>query len=500
MQYKQPKRSLVGGNQGFTIVELLIVVVVIAILAAVTIVAYNGIRDRADRAALEADVKGVTNQLEIAKIKTDEYPETLEGVQKNEKYKYIYTKTSSPETFCVTLESIKGEPFHFTNSNQQLQAGMCEGHGDAPLLSVGSNHTCAVIDSVFKCWGRNNLGQLGTGLTAVTATVPTAVDVSGVLAGKKVTKIGAGFNYTCVLADGAPYCWGTNDNGVLGDNGVATTHQRSPVAVYTAGELNGKQITDLSVGSYSACVLADGVPYCWGDATYGRIGNGGSTTGVRAAPTAVVTSGVLAGKTITKLASGVYDNCALASGAVHCWGRVVATTRSSPVAFAQDGSLTSKTVTSITTSNSNVGHCAVAEGQVHCVGTNTVGQLGNGTTTTSSVPVQAGTTGDMSGKTIQELVTLGGTNHCAIDTARALYCWGAGGNGVLGNGATANVLVPTKITNSALSAGSLQIASGNSATMCVIVSGAPYCWGSGSYGILGNGGTADSLLPATVSW
>jgi prepilin-type N-terminal cleavage/methylation domain-containing protein len=62
-------------NRGFTIVELLIVIVVIAILAAITVVAYNGVRNQADDAALKADLRSVGNQLQLAATdNSDVYP------------------------------------------------------------------------------------------------------------------------------------------------------------------------------------------------------------------------------------------------------------------------------------------------------------------------------------------------------------------------------------------------------------------------------------------
>lgn len=64
-------------RNGFTIVELLIVIVVIAVLAAITIVAYNNIQDRARFASMQTDLKSITTALELYKAENGSYPNTI---------------------------------------------------------------------------------------------------------------------------------------------------------------------------------------------------------------------------------------------------------------------------------------------------------------------------------------------------------------------------------------------------------------------------------------
>ena len=64
-------------SRGFTIVELLIVIVVIAILAAITVVAYNGINERAQKASLQSDLVNAAKQVELAAVVAGSYPTDL---------------------------------------------------------------------------------------------------------------------------------------------------------------------------------------------------------------------------------------------------------------------------------------------------------------------------------------------------------------------------------------------------------------------------------------
>lgn len=92
---------------GFTIVELLIVVVVIAILAAITIVAFNGVQNRSRAASLQADLTNAAKSLELSKSQsaTETYPETLSSANLNASpgttFEYSSDNIAKPATFCL---------------------------------------------------------------------------------------------------------------------------------------------------------------------------------------------------------------------------------------------------------------------------------------------------------------------------------------------------------------------------------------------------------------
>lgn len=122
---------------GFTIVELLIVVVVIAILAAVTVVAYNGISNRAVESALKSDLTTVAKQLQIDKIKSGStvFPETLadanegNGLSASSEANSYYTTLSDGQGFCLTLVSIRNASIIFSIDNSGvIRAEACEGY------------------------------------------------------------------------------------------------------------------------------------------------------------------------------------------------------------------------------------------------------------------------------------------------------------------------------------------------------------------------------------
>jgi hypothetical protein len=109
------------------------------------------------------------------------------------------------------------------------------------------------------------------------SSVPVAVDTSGVLAGHTLTQVTAGWYSSCALdAAGAAYCWGYNADGELGDGKVSDSSV--PVAVDTSGVLAGHTLTRVSAGTYSACAVdAAGAPYCWGANSWGQLGDNAAT-------------------------------------------------------------------------------------------------------------------------------------------------------------------------------------------------------------------------------
>ena len=144
---------------------------------------------------------------------------------------------------------------------------------NAVAIDAGASHTCAVVDDgTISCWGRADLGQLGNGSFLYTSAVP--LTVTGLT---DAVAIAAGWSHSCALLDdGTARCWGRNDLGQLG-NGHRTN---SNVPVTVTGLTDAVAIT--AGGNHTCALLDDGTARCWGYNDYGQLGNGTTTNSTRA--------------------------------------------------------------------------------------------------------------------------------------------------------------------------------------------------------------------------
>jgi len=494
-------------RRGYTLVELLVVIVVIGILATVTIVSYRYIIQQSVEATMRSDLEAARNSIAAMKAGKKIYPDDAstanngQGLKASAGNQLTYSSTGLGYIVMVT--------------NTKTTKGFCLKTGEISECSIswskiaaGMGVTCGIVDGKAFCWGSNWVGQLGNGSTN-DALIPTAVTTSGVLAGKVVTDISIGDEHACAVADGAAYCWGNGNRGQLGNGGTADSY--TPVAVNTAGVLSGKTVTQIAVGGDQTCVIASGAVYCFGDTGKGALGNGVMTYGIQSTPVAVDASGVLSGKTITDIAIGqygAYNACAVASGKAYCWGDNgmgqlgTGTTVDSgvPIAVLDTGVLAGKTVTSVSLYEYHT--CAVASGAAYCWGGNGDGYLGNGESNGSAIypPVAVDTSGLLAGKTVTSIAP-GDYTTCAVANGLP-YCWGYGYHGERGDGqsgSTPDALTPVAVVTSGALAGktATEIVSGYSHS-CVLAGNIPYCWGDSWAGELGNGKGVMSTVPVLV--
>jgi hypothetical protein len=303
--------------------------------------------------------------------------------------------------------------------------------GQAKQLTVGSAHSCALIEGVgVRCWGANGQGPLGDG-TSVSRRAPVVAGLEG------ATSISAGAEHTCALVDDAAMCWGANASGKLGatSSDACGDFACSLTPIEVTGLTSG--VARLAAGYGHTCaVTTKGALLCWGLNLYGQLGDG--TEVDRGVPTGV--SGLDAG--VANVAPGDVFTCAL-----------------------------------------------LTDGTVRCWGSNSAGELGNAGTADSFVPVAVcadASCASLFGNVTQ--VAAADFHACALTTAGDVYCWGANDDGQLGV-ETAEVCgaivsqtcstVPIAVT---LPEPAVSVAAGGVRTCAVLESGAVYCWGRGFVG------------------
>ncbi|MCX6445190.1 MAG: hypothetical protein NTY85_06650 [Actinobacteria bacterium] len=226
-------------------------------------------------------------------------------------------------------------------------------------------------------------------------------------------------------------------------SGAFTVTFKTPVALSTDAmkvtlqSIEHKDWAEASFSTltYHTCVLLNSTAVkCWGNNGNGQLGDG--TTTQRNTP--VTVSGLSAG--VSAIVAGYDHSCAvLYTGAAKCWGR------------------------------------------------NSSGQLGNGTTTSSSTPV------DVSGLSDVSAMAASQSNTCALLRTGAVKCWGSGGR--TGDGTSNQRSTPVDV--SGLSSGVIAIASGFNHTCAVLSTGAVSCWGDNDGSQSGNGGGGTS--PKAIS-
>ena len=364
-------------------------------------------------------------------------------------------------------------------------------------------------------WGYNGFGQLGNN-TQYDSASPVAVTTTGTpLAGRTLLVLAAGWSHSLgVCADGGMVNWGQNDYGMLGNN--TTTNSSVPVAVITASTpLEGKVVVAASAGySHNLVLCSDGTLAAWGYNNEGELGN--NTTDDSLLPVAVTTAGTpLAGKSVVAIGAGSMHCLALCSdGTLAAWGtnshgelgNNTTANSSLPVAVMTVGTpLAGKTVVSMAAGDDhNLALCS--DGTLVSWGQNDYGQLGNNSTTDSSVPVAVATAGTpLAGKTVIA-VAAGGSYSLALCSDGTLAAWGFGNNGALGNDSFNNSSVPVAVDMSGVLAGKTIVAlmAGGGYSMVRCSDGTVATWGYNGNGQLGNGqigygGIIGTSYPTAVS-
>jgi alpha-tubulin suppressor-like RCC1 family protein len=351
-------------------------------------------------------------------------------------------------------------------------------------------------------WGWNAYGQLGTG-SFTSSSVPVPVANGAIPAGVTITQSAmGGYNTVALGSDGNLYTWGYGGVGELGNG--ATNSSNVPVAVSAGAIPAGTTFKQVAAGAYNDIALTTtGTVYSWGYGPYGGLGNG--TTGMALTPVAVT---LPAGTTVTQIAAGADENLALTStGQVLAWGyngdgelgNGTRTNASVPTPVSA-GAMPAGTVITQIASGGYDGMALSQAGAVYTWGYNSNGQLGNGTTVSSLTPVAMSAGAIPAGSTITQIAG-GGLHSLVLTSTGNVYTFGSNSNGQLGNGTTTDSSVPVAVSAGAMPAGTTisKIAGGFVHSAALSSTGNVYTWGDNAYGELGNGLSANSSVPVAAS-
>lgn len=322
-------------------------------------------------------------------------------------------------------------------------------------VKKGDYHTLA-LDSNGKvyAWGRNNDYQLGTGGT-VPQYSPICIsdDMLNEIYNKVVIQIHAAGNQSyAVTSDGKVYSWGRGTDGVLGDGTGLQVKRPGCITDIPGNLLNGKIVTEIRGGNvHTLALTTEGKIYAWGQNTYGQLGD--DTVIYKLTPICIsdLSNSMLYGKTATTISAGGLFSSAIADGKVYTWGTntkgqlgdTTTTQRNLPVCLTDTGNSTTNALFGITPNKLDSGaehSLAIYNGKVYVWGSNTLGLLGDSTSTTKIVmPICISdiATNLLYGKIVTEIVAAS-TYSLSLTSTGKVYTWGKNDKGQLGNNTIVN--------------------------------------------------------------
>ena len=258
-----------------------------------------------------------------------------------------------------------------------------------------------------------------------------------------VSQVSAGSGHACAIrSDGTLWCWGDNDRGQLGDGTHISGSTPRPVTYFNEGFVSVAQV---SCGSEHTCaVRTDGTLWCWGDNTYGQLGNGMTSDSNAGGGLSQIR--LPSNQPAVQVSAGYQHTCALDTyGHLYCWG------------------------------------------------SNGAGQLGDGTKTDRHTPVQVTVASDNFTQ-----VSAGMSYTCAVGGPYVgnVFCWGWGSSGQLG----LQEPYPSVNLKPFGSAPVADISAGNAHTCARTTDNQLWCWGENYSGELGDGTTVSRDTPAMVSF
>jgi len=537
------------GSRGFTLPEIIVATLVVALLGAIAVPAYMGTRNSANAAVASQDAAAIATGVGQLLMNTPSWsagsmnfgsaddaeiaPLTIivDGATLTGQVRLSAGSTAigflGVNTWCIQVDN-RDARVTVERSGKLTEGGTCNDDGSSGGGDDGGGGGGDVI-SAFTIEYENQNFTVGSDFQELVPTtfnesgpvsyeitsgdLPEGVtfdDATGAFIGPSSTEwnfqavqvaaggVSAVTGTTCAVTNtGGVKCWGSNDYGQLGDGSTA----ESDVPLDVLGL--DSEVENITVGGYHACAsLSSGGVKCWGYNNAGQLGDG--STDQSSYPVDVPE---LNGVQVVSLSAGANHTCAVTiGGEIYCWGYnfygqlgdgTSGTDRLSPVLL--DTSNVASGFVAVSVSAGQYFTCAIVltgdaslVAGARCWGRNNNGQLGDGSTTQRNRSVAVG-----GGLSSGVLSLSAGTEHaCVVITGGVGRCWGRNTSGQLGNGAvTTRQTTPVAVSGLA---GATQISAALSSTCTRLEDGSAKCWGSNSLGVLGDDTGTLSSTPVDV--
>jgi alpha-tubulin suppressor-like RCC1 family protein len=351
------------------------------------------------------------------------------------------------------------------------------------MVSAGAYHTAAIdTTGSLWTWGWNTSGQLGN-YSAGNFPLPWKVGVNYITQNSwKAISMGVSHS-AAISSDGSLYTWGGGNAGQLGLNNTAS--------IPVPQKIGSSSWTAVSVGdAHTLGIKLDGTLWAWGTNSYGQIGNNNGALGGYSSPVQIGTE-----TTWSTITAGPQSSFGIRSNNLYAWGinavgqlgDGTVTTRSSPV---QIGTPLTSSWTKVSAGPSHTAAIA-ANGSLWVWGYNAYGQLGNNNVATYSQPQIIGS---QVSTTSWKSVTATRYVTAMIRNDGALFMYGLNTAGNLGNNSVANVTFPVQIGTSSWSSVSVS----ESHTLAIRADNTMWAWGLNTSGQLGDGTVTNRSSPVQI--